>query len=209
MRATLRSLSTLAKVLLLTGVLIAVFVLGIYVSATAIWQPKHETIEQSDMLLERLRSVKKLVTVEGDYLETYSFKDVWGIDYSPFTKRASVKVKATVLAGYNLNNISLVLDVETRTVVINNLPKAQILAIDHSIQFQNLQQGFFNSFTESDFTRINERSKNLIRIQAANSELMTRAEAEGRQILEVLELIATEAGWTVEIRTPDPMPLPG
>ena len=52
------------------------------------WSVKMEVTEESKILLEKIKTVSKLVTVEGYFSEIYDYQEYWGYDLSPFRKKS-------------------------------------------------------------------------------------------------------------------------
>src|SRR5690606_41765633 len=51
-------------------------------------------IQQSDIILNQVQNVRKLITVEGYFTEIYTHKDYYKFDTSPLRKKALVRAKA-------------------------------------------------------------------------------------------------------------------
>ncbi len=188
------------RTLLIVALLAAVFAGGLYVANWWHAQYERKVEEQSQVLLEKVRKVAKLVTVEGHFSEIYSYKDFWGYDFSPFRKKALLRINATVQVGYDLEKMQIDMDVDQRRILISNLPDPEILSIDHSIDYYDIQEGTFNYFTPEDYTLLNQRAKAFIREKARRSELFEMAARQGNEMLEIIEFMAESAGWTVEYR---------
>ncbi len=155
--------------------------------------------EQSTVLLEKIKKVTKLITVEGHFTEIYSHKDHYYYDISPFRKKALLRVKAKVSVGYDLEKIKIETRPEEKKIIISQLPEPTLISIDHEVDFYDLQQGTFNAFTAKDYTALNKKAKKYIEETALDSELLTTAKAQANTTLELIEFIAEGAGWTVEI----------
>ena len=56
----------------------------------------HVSTENSQVLLEKIKSVSKVINVEGYFTEVYDYKDYWGYNISFFQKKALVRIKANV-----------------------------------------------------------------------------------------------------------------
>ena len=156
--------------------------------------------EQSQVLLEKIKKVYKVVTVEGHFSEVYDYEDYWGYDFSPFRKKALVRVKAKVLAGYDLNQLSIEAFPEEKKIVVSKLSKPQILSIEHDLDYYDLTAGTFNAFTKDDYNKINAKAKQYIVEKAAESDLIKSAEKQGDQALEMIQFMVQNAGWTVEYK---------
>ena len=156
--------------------------------------------EESEVLLERINTVTKLITVEGEFSEIYDYKDFWKYDLSPFRKKALLRINGKVSVGHDLNNIKIESFPDEKRLVISNLPSPTILSIDHKISYYDITQGSFNSFTPKDYNKMNENAKAMIRQKAEESILMKTAEDQGVQLLEMIGFMAEQMGWTLEIQ---------
>ena len=185
--------------LLLPLVLLLLFVLG-FLAARFFYveRPRESVEENAEVLLERIRKVAKLVTVEGYFTEVYDYKDYWGYDLPFLRKKALLRVKAKVSVGYDLERMRIDLRPGQRTILISNIPEPEILSIDHDIDYYDLSEGTFNSFSEADYNRLNARAKQYIEARALESDLMEQAAEQGNQLLEVIEFMAKSAGYRVQ-----------
>jgi len=175
---------------------------------TRYWYTKDSmtVMQESDVLLEKIRTVTKLITVEGQFSEIYDYKDYWKYDISPFRKQALVRIKATVSVGYDLNNINIESFPNEKKIVISELPEPTILNLDHDLSYYDITQGTFNTFTTDDYNKINENAKQLIREKAEASQLFEAAQKQGNELLDIAEFLTTQTGWTLEIRDKDYLP---
>ena len=168
---------------------------------TRYWYTKNSMTveEESEILLERINTVMKLITVEGEFSEIYDYKDYWKYDLSPFRKKALVRINGKVSVGHNLNNINIEAFPDQKRIVIKNVPRPEILSVDHQISYYDITQGTFNSFTPKDYNKINENAKELIRKKAEESILMKTAQDQGIQLLDMIRFMTEQMGWKVEI----------
>jgi len=151
----------------------------------------------STLLLQNMQKVCKLVTVEGHVSNILDHQDYIGFDLYPFQKKAIVKVDAKVSAGYDLEKLEFQIDEASRLITIKDFPTAEILSIDTDIQYYDVSESIFNSFSEKELTELNSNAKELIRLKAYNSQLMQEAEAKAMEVLDIIRLIAEAAGWQV------------
>lgn len=191
----------MAKKILIALGIVAVFALGVFVTRYMYETRKIEVQESSDVVLEQIKTVAKLISVEGYFSEVYDYKDYWGYDWSWFRKKALVRVKAKVSVGYDLGQMKIDALPEEKTIVVSNLPKPEILSIDHDLDYYDISEGTFNSFTEADYNRINTNAKKYIEARAQESNLIKTAEEEGNQALELMRFIAESAGWKFVIKS--------
>ena len=88
--------------------IILAFGLGLYVMSGQ-WMSwsKKQTNQTATTLIEQIKKVAKLATVEGHFSEIYNYKDYYGYDWSIFRKKALIRVQAKVSAGYDLTLIEV------------------------------------------------------------------------------------------------------
>jgi hypothetical protein len=116
-----------------------------------------------------------------------------------FTKDAMVQVRGTVLVGYNLEQLKIEVDEDSRTVTVSNLPEPEILAIDHELIYRNLEESWFNSFTAEDYSLMNKQAKDKLRDKALSSHLMEKAREQGNALIETIGFLAQAAGFTLVV----------
>lgn len=170
-------------------------------------QPQAE--EQSKVLLEKVKTVAKLITVEGYFSEVYNYKDYWGYDFFPFQKKALVLVKAKVSVGYDLGTMNMKADSKTKTLYVSQPPLPQILSIDHDLSYYDISEGTFNSFSAEDYTKIQGKVKDFIKEKADQSDLKQKAQAQGNQMLDVIRFMVESAGWKMQTTTNPPSNISG
>ena len=187
------------KLLLWVAALVLTFILGILATRWFYQRSQKIASENSTVLLERIRQVAKLVTVEGYFSEIYDYKDYYGYDFSFFRKKALIRVKAKVSVGYDLEKIKITTDQATKTIRISNIPPAEILSIEHDLDYYDVQEGIFNSFAPEDYSKLNANAKNFIRQRALESDLTKQASRQRNLIFETMQFMAESTGWKVEI----------
>lgn len=188
-------------------ILLSVFLFGVWITRQFYQQPQFSTEEEATVLIEKVREVCKLVTIEADLHELYDEKNLKTVTwYLPlptnfvFSKKASIEVSGKVLVGYNLEKVEIATDSLTRTLTIKNLPDPEVISIEHDVKYRNIEESFFNGFSPKDFTAINKRAKEILRQKAIEQHLLEKAEAQGIEILEVIKFMGKGSGWNVEIQ---------
>ena len=86
---------------------------------------------------------------------------------------------------------------ENKVIEISHFPDPEILSIDHDIDYYDVQEGTFNSFSPEDYTKLNQSAKDFILKKAEESDLYTAAEKQGQELLETIRFLAESAGWTL------------
>ncbi|NUO01550.1 MAG: DUF4230 domain-containing protein [Saprospiraceae bacterium] len=195
-------------------ILLACFGAGIWMANY--WRNQKEVSisrSQSTVLLEQVRKVCKLVTVEGTFTELYNDTNIRKMTlYLPlpttwnFSKTALLEVKGKVLVGYDLENIKITTDSINRIVRISNLPKPEILSVDHEVKFTNMDESFFNGFTKDDYTRLAQNAKTMLREKAVETKLLEEAAEQGNQLFDVMKFMVEGAGWRLEVEGATPAP---
>lgn len=156
-------------------------------------------VEDSSVLLEKIQAVAKLSTVEGTFSEIYNYSEYQGYFTFFWDKKVLVRVRATVSAGYDLERLNIEADPGTKTIYMSGLPKPEILSIDHTLDYYDISEGLFASFTPEDYTRINQRAKDLIRDNAMKSKLLSEADQQGAKMLDLVRFMVEGAGWQLDI----------
>jgi hypothetical protein len=162
---------------------------------------KHDPMPdiKQQILLERIKKVAKLITVEGEFSNVHQYKDPGSWNLSITTKKAIMRVKARVSVGYDMQKIKWEVDSANRIIRIRDMPEPEILSIDHDVEYYDIQEGMFNSFTEDELTSINIVIKKRLRKEAEKGPLMDKAREEGLESLEIIKILVEQAGWTFQV----------
>ncbi len=197
-----RNLKLIAAVLLLT----VVFTAGIWLTRWYYDFGKINREEQATVLLDRIRTVTKLVVLEGYFSEIYDYQDYYGFDLSFFRKKALIRIQAKVSVGFDLNKLNIRTDAGSKTVRMSAIPAPEILSIDHNLDYYDIQEGAFNSFSPDDYNRLNDKARDYVRKKALDSDLFTRALERREDIYNTIRFLVESMGWTLEIEQPAAFP---
>lgn len=176
--------------LLVVGLLVMAFLAGTWY----IKQQQHQE-HRAELVLENIEKVWKLSTVEATISEIYKFKDYYYYDVSPLRKTALVKVNARVQAGFDFDSIQIEMNEDTRVIEFAGFPSAEILSVDHTLSYYDIQQGSFNSFSPTELTDIQARAKDSIQSAAIKSNILVEAEQSKADMIELITLAAKGMGW--------------
>lgn len=185
--------------LLLVGLGLLVF----FITREA-YRPEAATEQvSSTVLLERIRPVLKLVTVEGDFSELYTYRNAeapmdWMKSFSPFQKKAILRVKGRASVGYDLEGMKLEFDEARKVVHMTAIGPPQLLALEHDVDFYDLEAGTFASFKAADHSRMQAHAKDLLRVKVAESGLFQAAAERRQEMRVVLRAVVEDAGWAFE-----------
>lgn len=167
-----------------------------------------KTVHNADLVLENIRKVWKLSTVEATVSEIYQFGDTYAYNISPFTKSMLVRVKAHLLAGFDLDSLQIDVNESGRSVRISRFPEAEILSVDHDLTYYDIKEGTFNSFSPADFTKIQQAAKDSIKNdQALLSQVLLQAEKGKTDMLDLLSLAVQGLGYTLVVEDSMSVPL--
>jgi len=157
--------------------------------------------ENTTIVLEKIKTVTKLISVEGQFSELYNYKESYDYDFfNLFSKKIILRVNAKVSVGYDFEKINISVDSLSKTVTFNELPQAEILSIDHDIDYYDISEGTFSSFTPEEYNAIQKKAKNLIANKAKNTPLITEAEKQKAEYLKMIDMALTSAGWKLVIK---------
>lgn len=161
---------------------------------------KDLTKQQSTVLLDKIRSVCKLVSVEGDFAEIYNYENTKEGFFSLLSskKKALIIVKAKAQIGYDLGKLNLKADDQNKKIILEHFPQPEILSIEPNLQYYDIKNGLFNSFSSEDLTNLNKEAKDHIRQQIPESGLMETARKEALQAVLLVEKIVETIGWTLD-----------
>lgn len=188
------------KWILMCSVGIALLIGGIYLGSGSFfpWN-KRMTEEEGQVMLEKVRETIKLITLEADFSELYNYKDYLGYDFSPFRKKAILRVQAKASIGFDLEKVTLEVLPEKGQIIVRDMPKAEILSLEHDLDYYDLQEGVFNSFSERDLSDLNQNAKKFIRTKAEESDLLERGNDRLGDLYRTLDFMVKGAGWELVI----------
>jgi len=183
--------------------------LGVLIAAIAFYAGsnfslfKIEEKEQATVLLEKVKKVCKLVAVEGYFTEIYDYKqnnlfDAPGL----FNKKALIRIKAKASIGYDFEQLEITVHEGTNTIYIDNIPEPELLSLEHDLDYYDMQESLFNTFSAEDLTKINKNAKAFITEKATDSPLLLAAEQQKSDLLEMIELAVKGSGWNFEVGKP-------
>jgi len=161
---------------------------------------KELTEHQSVILLERIRSVCKLISVEGDFAEIYRYENTKERFLSLFSskKKALIIINAKAHIGYDLKKVMMHADTGKKKIILTNFPEPEVLSIESELQFYDIKNGMFNSFSPDDLTVLNQEAKKHIKDKIPQSGLMDTARKEAIQAVFLIENIVGTIGWTLD-----------
>lgn len=163
-------------------------------------ESKELTTHQSTVLLEKIRSVCKLISVEGDFAEIYKYENTKERFMSLVSskKKALILINAKVQIGYDLKKVFMHADTKNKKIVLEQFPQPEVLSIVPELEFYDIQNSLFNSFTPDDLTSLNQEAKKHIEEKIPESGLMDTARREALESVLLIESIVQTIGWQLD-----------
>jgi len=112
-----------------------------------------------------------------------------------FRKKALIRVNAKASIGYDFEKVKLTIDQDSKTITIDDFPEPEVLSIDHDLDYYDISQGTFNTFTNEDYNKINKRAKDYVKTLAGEGELIESAREQKDELVSTLQLLLDGLGW--------------
>lgn len=163
-------------------------------------QSKELTVVQSHVLLEKIKSVCKLISVEGDFAEIYRYENTKErfLSLVSSKKKALIVINAKAQIGYDLKKLILSAETDSKKIILSSFPEPEILSIEAELDFYDIKNGMFNSFTPDDLNVLNQEAKQHIREKIPESGLMQTARSEALEAILLIETIVETIGWKLD-----------
>ena len=155
--------------------------------------------QEASTLLEQVRKVCKLITVEGHFqeiIDTRAEKSVL-FDLIKQQKKAIVIVKAKAMVGYDLSVLDIKMDAEQRTIHISNFPEPKLISLETDINYYDITNRLLNRFSEKDLSELNIKAKAIITEKVEDSNLPYLAKEQALEIIHLVRDIGKALGWSV------------
>jgi len=161
---------------------------------------KLKTSEQSVVLMDKIKSVCKFISIEGDFSEIYHYENMKEKYLSLVLgkKKAIVLVTAKAHIGFDLSKIRMDSDNEHKKIILTNFPQPELLTIETDFKYYDKREGWANPFTTSDLTDINRDAKKAIVDKIPQSGLMDQAKKEALDTIVLMEKIVETIGWKLD-----------
>ena len=126
------------------GIIVGILFLSVIVLLFKNRFIKNRTAEESVVLLEKIRYVSKMITIEGDFSEIMQFEDVKDVFLKLVTskKKAIVLANARVLVGFDMKKIRLESNTNSKKLMLEYFPEPEILSIETDIKYYDVKGGF-------------------------------------------------------------------
>lgn len=184
-------------------------ILGIFLGAiSTYWVLKYVKIQhrkdrtnaQSVILMEKMRKVWKLITVEGEFAEIYHYENTKERFLSMITskKKAVILINAKAHIGFDLSKIKMEAINEKKVVKLTDFPEPEVLSLETDLKYYDKKDGFFNKFDSSDLTELNTKAKEHVMLKIPESSLLETAKNEALEAVLMIQNIVETIGWTLD-----------
>ena len=155
---------------------------------------------QSVLLLDKIKRVCKLITVEGDFAEIYHYEDVKErfLKLISSKKKALVVINAKAHVGYDFAKVELSANANTKTIKLHHFPQPEVLTIESNLNYYDKKDGMFNKFEASDLTELHNEAKAHILEKVPESGLFDVAKSEALETILIIENIVQTIGWKLD-----------
>ncbi len=181
---------------LIIGLLVAYFVFTKYGD----FRFKRKSMAQASVLIENIKRVSKLITVEAEFAEIYHYKSnkhKW-LEKLIGTKKAILLIDAKAHVGFDLNKIQIEALEKEKVIKIIQFPQPEILSIETDFKYYDKKEGWFNSLTSEDLTQINQEAKQFIIDKIPESGLLEEASSRALESLQLSEKLAKAINWELD-----------
>ncbi|WP_341216065.1 DUF4230 domain-containing protein [uncultured Wocania sp.] len=182
------------------GIIIGVLVsLGVVTYLKSL-KKKQLVNSQSVLLLDKIKTVCKFITVEGDFAEIYHYEDVKQrfLKLISSKKKALVVINAKAYVGYDLAKIQLKSDNGNKKIILEHFPQPEVLSIETNLNYYDKTDGYFNRFEANDLTDLNTEAKQHIKDKIPESGLIQVAQKEALETILLMETIVETIGWKLD-----------
>lgn len=184
----------------LFGLLIGAIITYLILQYVKLQQSKEKINVQSVVLMEKIRKVCKLITVEGEFSEIYHYENVRErfLNMVSSKKKAIILINAKAHVGYDLSKVKMEAVNDKKTIKLTAFPQPEVLSIDTDFKYYDKKDGLFNKFDNADLTELNVKAKEHILDKVPESGLLDTAKNEALQAVLMMQTIVETIGWRLD-----------
>ena len=184
------------------GLLIGAIVVGIVFYFYRSFFVKNKTEEQSVVLLEKIRNVSKLITVESDFSEIMHYSDAKNILLNLLSshKKAIVLANSKVMVGFDMKEMRIEPNPKKKLLTITHFPEPQVLSIETDVEYYDVSNGLFNKFAAADLTQLNKKIRENIQSKIPESGVLQTANGKAYETIKMIEQIVDTFGWKLSYK---------
>jgi len=179
------------------GLLLGAIVVGIILYFYRSFFVRNKTEEQSVVLLEKIRNVSKLITVESDFSEIMHYSDAKNILLNLMSshKKAIVLANSKVMVGFDMKEMRIYPNPKNKLLTITHFPAPQVLSIETDVEYYDVSNGLFNKFEAADLTQLNKKVRENIQSKIPESGVLRTANEKALETVKMIEQIVDTFGW--------------
>jgi len=161
---------------------------------------KDLTNAQSAILMEKIRKVWKLISVEGEFAEIYHYENTKERFMSMVSskKKAILLINAKAYVGFDLSRIRMEAITEKKVIRLTDFPDPEILSLETDLKYYDKKDGLFNKFDSTDLTELNSQAKEFVLQKIPESGLYDTARGEALEAVLLIQNIVETIGWTMD-----------
>ncbi len=184
------------------GLLLGAIVVGVVFYLYRSFFVKNKTEEQSVILLEKIRNVSKLITVESDFSEIMHYSDAKNILLNLVSshKKAIVLANSKVMVGFDMKQMRINPNTSKKLLTITHFPEPQVLSIETDVEYYDVSNGLFNKFAAADLTQLNKKIKENIEHKIPESGVLQTAQDKALETIKMIEQIVDTFGWKLSYK---------
>lgn len=182
------------------GFIVGGLVLSIYYLFSKRSFFKRKSKEQSVILLEKIRSVSKLITVEGNMNEIMHFQDEKNsmLNMVSSTKKAIIMANAKIFIGFDMKKMQFNANPNKRQITVTSFPDPEVLGMETHMDFYDIKNGLFNKFDATELTDLNKKVKQNFTDKIPESDLLYTAKLKAFDSLKIMEQMVGTFGWELK-----------
>ncbi len=184
------------------GLLIGAVIVGVVFYFYRSFFVKNKTEEQSVVLLEKIRNVSKLITVESDFSEIMHYSDAKNILLNLLSshKKAIVLANSKVMVGFDMKEMRIEPNPKKKLLTITHFPEPQVLSIETDVEYYDVSNGLFNKFAAADLTQLNKKIRENIQSKIPESGVLQTANGKAYETIKMIEQIVDTFGWKLSYK---------
>ncbi len=184
------------------GLLIGAVIVGVVFYFYRSFFVKNKTEEQSVVLLEKIRNVSKLITVESDFSEIMHYSDAKNILLNLLSshKKAIVLANSKVMVGFDMKEMRIEPNPKKKLLTITHFPEPQVLSIETDVEYYDVSNGLFNKFAAADLTQLNKKVRENIQSKIPESGVLKTANGKALETIKMIEQIVDTFGWKLSYK---------
>ena len=161
---------------------------------------RNKSEQQSVILLEKIRNVSKLITIESDFTEILHHQDSKNLLLNIFKsdKKAIVLANSKVMIGFDMKQIRIIPKPKQKILELTHFPHPQVISIETHVEYYDLSNGIFNKFDAIDLTKINKKVRENIESKIPQSGILNTAQEKALETIKMIEQIVDTFGWKLD-----------